>query len=124
MTNPTDTASGISLTTFAKQCGVSVAAVTNWRSRFDDFPEAIDPTAHRLKYEQRRLVQWAQAHGKLAPSVNRRKRRLYDDVRDDLRGSAPDATPLDVIANQSNPNTLNPSHRRVVHECHGAYLSE
>lgn len=98
MTSPTDTPNGISLTSFAKRCGVSVAAVTNWRSRFDDFPDAIDPAAHRLKYEQWRLVQWAQAHGKLPPSVSRRKRRLYDDVADDLRLSSPDAEPLDVVA--------------------------
>ena len=98
MTSPTDTSNGISLTAFAKRCGVSVAAVTNWRARFDDFPDAIDPAAHRLRYEQWRLVQWAQAHGKLTPSVSRRKRRLYDDVADDLRLSFPDAEPLDVVA--------------------------
>ena len=61
----------VTLSEFANEIGVTVAAVTNWRSRFMHFPSPVDPHPKRLLYRHDELLAWAREHGRIAISPGR-----------------------------------------------------
>lgn len=49
------------------ELGVTLAAVTNWRKRFDDFPEPVGTRHRPRKFVKSELIEWAIRHGKWTP---------------------------------------------------------
>jgi hypothetical protein len=55
----------VSLSDFAQRFGVTVGAVTNWRARLPDFPDPVDASAKRPRYDQRELLEWCRANSRV-----------------------------------------------------------
>ncbi|GLZ14523.1 type II restriction endonuclease subunit M [Actinomadura sp. NBRC 104425] len=49
----------------ARLTGVGRAAVSNWRRRYDDFPQPVGGTAESPLFSLREVEQWLTAHGKV-----------------------------------------------------------
>ena len=50
----------------AERCGVTRSAVSNWKIRYDDFPEAFVVLATGEIYQWRDVMRWAKRSGKYA----------------------------------------------------------
>ncbi|GAA2141559.1 N-6 DNA methylase [Glycomyces algeriensis] len=61
-----DASSGetITLTDLARLAGVGRNAVSNWRRRETDFPEPVDESSRRPRFDLHELEQWAERHGR------------------------------------------------------------
>lgn len=49
--------------------GIGLSAVTNWRSRFDDFPEPVGTSKRPQFFRKSELLAWMVKHGKLPASA-------------------------------------------------------
>lgn len=79
---PDRTDDTVLLSELAQELGVTVAAVTNWRARFVDFPPPVDPAEPQLRYPREALLEWAMAHGRISPGrlVAPKLRHRYSPV--------------------------------------------
>lgn len=91
----------ISLSDFAKAYGVTVGAVTNWRSRLPDFPNPIDASAKRAQYDLHELLAWCRAHSRVPTSQSKAELSLLFHIalpEKDSKDPARDAVDALAIA--------------------------
>jgi type I restriction-modification system DNA methylase subunit/predicted DNA-binding transcriptional regulator AlpA len=73
----------ISLTDVAKMAQVSRPAVSNWRRRYEDFPQPVQETGATSLFQLAEVERWMRRHGKrfVVPSVDQRVWSAFGVVR-------------------------------------------
>ena len=76
----------VSLADIAKLGRVSRPAVSNWRRRYEDFPQPVQETGARSLFRLAEVEHWMRRHGKrfVVPSVEQRLWSAFNAVRGDV----------------------------------------
>lgn len=61
----------------ASLADVSYTAVSNWATRFADFPEAVVKLKRGSAWDRREVLVWLQAHGKIGFGTGMRLRKEW-----------------------------------------------
>lgn len=83
-----DQATQVSLSQVAELAGVGPSAVSNWRRRFDDFPEPVGASADgKDLFELSTVQRWLDDHGRSIPE--QRNEQRFFEAADLLRSEGP-----------------------------------